>query len=98
MSLPENPIAPSPHLTERAERRNRMGYPLRRTGPRMTAWFDFNLQWLWPKLVFADGLGYVHLGWLSIGFGFGYARDAMWDAFDRGLDKGDAGESLGVKK
>lgn len=63
----------------------RKGKPLLRSGPRFTAWFDFNLQWLSPKIKYRDGLGYVHLGWLSVGFGFGKARDIMWDAFDRGV-------------
>jgi hypothetical protein len=59
--------------------------PLLRKGPRFTFWVDVNLQWLWPKLRFASGLGYLHLGWLSVGFGLGRARDAMWDAYDKGL-------------
>lgn len=62
---------------------------LLRSGPRFTAFVDLNLQWLWPEFKFSGGHGYLHgylhLGWLSVGFGFGRARDAMWDAYDRGV-------------
>jgi hypothetical protein len=68
-----------------SEKGDVMAKPLLRSGPRFTAWFDFNLQWLNPKFKLQHGLGYLHLGWLSIGFGWGIARDTMWDAFDRGV-------------
>lgn len=70
-----------------------MSKPMLRSGPRVTAWIDINLQWLQPKLKYHGlGLSYLHLGWLSIGLGFGKTRDAMWDAFDRGIGYKDEAE------
>jgi len=60
------------------------GLSLKRSGPRVTAWVDLNLQWLRPAFSYRHGLGYLHFGWLSIGFGLGRGRDLMWDVFDRG--------------
>jgi hypothetical protein len=58
---------------------------LRRTGPRFFFVFDFNLQWLAPKFSYGQKLGYIHMGWLSLMFGFGIARDTFFDTLDKGL-------------
>lgn len=58
---------------------------LKRTGPRCTFWFDLDSAWLKPSWSFNGKLGYVQFAFFSVGFGFGRARDLMWDCFDSGV-------------
>ena len=71
-----------------------MSKPMLRKGPRVTICVDFNLQWLWPKITWKDGLGYIHLGWFSALVGMGKARDTFYDVFDTGLSAREKGHEL----
>ena len=64
-----------------------MSKPMLRTGPRIAIIFDFNLQWLWPKVHGSGNLWYVHLGWFSWLIAFGKARDTFFDVLEGNLYK-----------
>lgn len=65
-----------------------------RKGPRFSISVDFNFQWLRPKISWADGLGFIHFGWLSALCCFGRARDTFYDVIDMGLETAEKGHQL----